>query len=99
MHIPIILWQSIEAGPQQTSQVAYYFRLKMMFLLHCQFSKVGIHFLPYPWIRSSYMTYTGFDIQYLIPNLFITFFYDSWVAFFSVKDGGGGICSSAERNI
>ena len=36
------------------------------------------------------MTYTGFDIQYLIPNLFITFFYDSWVAFFSVKDGVGG---------
>jgi len=30
------------------------------------------------------MTYTGFDI----PNLLIAFFCDSWIPFFSVKDGG-----------
>lgn len=35
------------------------------------------------------MTYTGFDIQYLIPNLFIAFFYDSWVVFFFCERWGG----------
>ena len=49
-------------------------------------SKVSTHFLPYPCIRGSYMTYRGFDI----PNLMIAFFYDSWVPFFFLWKMGGG---------